>query len=854
MSGHLHLPIDDFLPEILASLRSERNIVITAAPGAGKTTRLPPALLDICDKKILVLEPRRMAAVAAAHRIAEENDWHVGEQIGYQVRFANKTNSQTRLIFMTEALLARQMLDDPELQEVDIVVLDEFHERSLHVDLALGLLRELQELGRDIKMVVMSATLEADKISAFLGHCPVVAVPGKLFDLQVNYQKNSQYLQTLPAFYENLVQTIKEAQSKTSHDLLVFLPGVGEIERTRDRLLDWADTKNVDLVILHGSLKLEEQRQVLQKGSSQRIILATNIAESSVTLDGVGTVIDTGLAKNVKQDHRTGFSRLELGRISLSSAIQRAGRAARQFPGVCYRLWNKMDELSFLKSDITEIQRVDLSESLLFLSAQGITDFQSFSWYEKPSLFAIENARQFLKIAGAIDQDDKISALGKQLLHFPLPIRLAKLMFAGIERGVPELAAQICAILQEKDFFKKDMASSFLADQLECDISARLYILQGFQEQRKTPAGVGYHSLQTVDQASRQILELARRIAPAAKAAVSLPSDESIKTLLAIAFSDRLCRRRGKTERGLMIGGRGVRLQNESLVKDSEFFIALNGLEGSNDSETVISLACGFNKDFVLKIFSQEIEKVHDVTFLEDKGQFFARDYRALWGLALDEPSLSPPSPEEVAAKLPQILSEKWDFILKQNEDLKLWWDRWRYLNRHREQLSESLQKKLESAEQDFERLKLEAFAQACLGEMRIQSIVEKDLVYFFESVIPAEITQAMIQQLPAKIKVPSGSLIRLHYPDDKPPFMEVRIQEIFGWVKTPRILFGQIPVTIHLLGPNFRPVQVTANLESFWKTGYAEVRKELRIKYPKHQWPEDPAEGVPEAKGRRRN
>ncbi len=854
MSEVPNLPIDDFLPEILTSLQRGRNLVITAAPGAGKTTRLPPALLDICEKKILVLEPRRMAAVAAAHRIAEERSWGVGEEIGYQVRFANKTKSKTRLVFMTEALLARQMIDDPELHDVDIVVLDEFHERSLHVDLALGLLRELQELGRDIKIVVMSATLEADRISAFLGSCPVISVPGKLFDLQINYQKNSQHLQTLPAFYDNLVQTIKDVHGKTSHDLLVFLPGVGEIERTREKLSDWAHSKGVDLVILHGSLKLEEQRQVLQKGSVQRIILSTNIAESSVTLDGVGAVIDTGLAKNVKQDHRTGFSRLELGRISLSSAVQRAGRAARQFPGVCYRLWNKMDELSFLKSDIAEIQRVDLSESLLFLSAQGIQDFQTFSWYEKPTPLAIENARQFLKMAEAIDQDDKITSLGKQLLHFPLPVRLAKLMLVGMERGVPELAAQICAILQEKDFLKKDLATSFAADQLECDISARLHVLHNFQQSRKSPAGVGYHSLQTVDQSSRQILDLARRMMPSAPAPKNSSSEDSIKILLALAFSDRLCRRRGKTERGLMVGGRGVRLQNESLVRDSEFFVALNGIEGSSDTDTVISLACGFNKEFVIKTFSQEIKKVHDVTFVEDKGQFFARDYRALWGLALDEPSFSPTSPEEAAEKLPQILSEKWDYVLKQNEGLKAWWERWQYLLRHREHLPEDLQKKLERTDDDFDRLKLEAFAQACLGETRISSITAKDLVYFFDNVIPPEIAETLSHQLPAKIKVPSGSLIRIHYPEDKPPFMEVRIQEIFGWMQTPQILFSQIPITIHLLGPNFRPVQVTSNLESFWRTGYAEIRKELRIKYPKHQWPEDPSEGVPEAKGRRRN
>lgn len=319
IAGSTHLPIDDFIDDILQKVTSHTNLVITAAPGAGKTTRLPPELLSVVAGKILVLEPRRMASIAAAHRVAEENNWLVGEEVGYQVRFVNKTSHKTRLIYMTEALLARHMIHHPELDDVDIVILDEFHERSLYVDLTLGLIRELQELGHHIKIVVMSATLEAEKIAEYLGNCPVISVPGKLFELTIRYQKSTQLLTPKYQFYEHLFQVIKEAQ-----------------------------------------------RIALQKSSAQRIILATNIAESSVTLDGVDTVIDSGLVKIMKQDLRTGFSRLEISRISLASAIQRAGRAARQFPGVCYRMWNQHDESSFVKSNIPEILCSDLSDSLLF--------------------------------------------------------------------------------------------------------------------------------------------------------------------------------------------------------------------------------------------------------------------------------------------------------------------------------------------------------------------------------------------------------------------------------------------------------------------------------------------------------
>lgn len=337
-AGSTHLPIDDFIDDILQKVTSHTNLVITAAPGAGKTTRLPPELLSVVAGKILVLEPRRMASIAAAHRVAEENNWLVGEEVGYQVRFVNKTSHKTRLIYMTEALLARHMIHHPELDDVDIVILDEFHERSLYVDLTLGLIRELQELGHHIKIVVMSATLEAEKIAEYLGNCPVISVPGKLFELTVRYQKSTQLLTPQYQFYEHLSQVIKEAQRQTDKDILVFLPGAREIERAKGNLLDWKESKKIEVITLHGSLPLEAQRIALQKSSAQRIILATNIAESSVTLDGVDTVIDSGLVKIMKQDLRTGFSRLEISRISLASAIQRAGRAARQFPGVCYRM------------------------------------------------------------------------------------------------------------------------------------------------------------------------------------------------------------------------------------------------------------------------------------------------------------------------------------------------------------------------------------------------------------------------------------------------------------------------------------------------------------------------------------
>jgi ATP-dependent helicase HrpB len=846
------LPIDSFIPEVQKQLSIGQNLVITASPGAGKTTRLPPALLSIVSKKIIVLEPRRMAAIAAAHRIAEECGWTVGNEVGYQVRFANKTSAKTRLIFMTEALLAKQMLDDPELNDVDLVILDEFHERSLHVDLALGLLRELQELGCPIKILVMSATLEADKISIYLGNCPTMTVPGKLFNLDLIYQKNSQSLKTFPAFYENLVSTIKQAQGKTPRDILVFLPGVGEIQRAQEALKDWADLQSIELMPLHGSLNLDDQRRALKKGSKQRILLSTNIAESSVTLDGVDTVIDSGLAKSMKQDYRTGFSRLELGRISLSSAIQRAGRSARQYPGFCYRLWNKTDELSFNKCDVAEIQRSDLTESILFLSAQGVRDFQNFTWFEKPNAMAIEKAVQFLKLTKAIDADFKITSTGRKILHFPLSVRLANLMLVASELALNPLGANLAAILQEKDFLRRDSVSNFIGDKTECDIAVRLDILSAFQKSGKSAREANFLGLQTVNQSAEQILTVSKKISlpndsgvPKNQRHSNDPSDDpaALKTLLLKSYPDRLCRRRGISDRALMVGGRGVKLQADSLVKSSEFFVALNGVEGNSDAETLVNLACGFSKEFILWNFKDEIKKTREVIYIEEKGQFFIQEFKSIYGLPLEEPSLSPASASDVEAKLPQILHDQWSLVLKNNEELSHWWDRVQF---YKQQEGLNFESKLPE-------LILEAFTQAALGENKLQNVFSKDLVYFFELVFPKDFIQILKKELPDKILVPSGSKIKVHYPLDKAPYLQVRIQEVFGMSETPKVFFEKKPLTFHLLGPNFRPMQVTANLESFWKNGYPEVRKELRIKYPKHQWPENPEDGIPEAKGKRK-
>jgi len=819
----ISLPIDSQLDAILASLKTHRTLVLSAAPGAGKTTRLPPRLLDLTDKKILVLEPRRIAAVAAAARIADEQNWNLGDQVGYQIRFDSKFSASTRLIFLTEALLNRKIIADPELSDVGIVVLDEFHERSQHVDLALGLLKEMQELSRpDLQIVVMSATLQADPIAQFLGDSDKIQVPGQSHPLDIQYLKTAQKLQTGFEFIETVTSQIPSAMStlKKGEHLLVFLPGVGEIERCADRLEPWTREKGHSLLKLHGSLSLEEQKQVLASTSESKIILSTNIAESSLTIDGVRAVMDSGLQRRSSIHPKTGFPSLEIARISKSSAIQRAGRAARQAPGRCYRLWSQLDELSMPVEETAEILRVDLSEALLFLASQGVRDFSGFSWFEPPAGDQIQKSEKHLRILGALTDTHELTGLGKELLKFPLPPRLGKLLLTAQSMGIGRTGADIAALLLEKDIVGKKSYDS----REECDILLRLDMLHrgGFK---------------SVERARSQLQKLLKADSRPATA-------DQVRKLLMEAFSDQLCRRRKSNEpRALMIGGRGVSLEPTSQVRTSEFFVALSVMEGMSSSETRVSLACGLTKEIVQQLGKSETKSW--VEFDEKTEKFMQQSAQSLilpnvGSLPLSDVRSQPARSEEIQEKLGEIAFEYRDKIIEKNENLKSWWQRF--------QIWLKVSEESGLTETDLK----EIFSQASFGENSLAALYEKDLIYFFESKLSGAIVQRFHSECPEFLQVPSGSRIRLNYSGPNPA-LEVRLQEVFGLNETPKIARGKLPLTLVLLGPNYRPVQVTQDLASFWKNGYPEVRKELRSRYPKHSWPDDPLTAPAQAKGRPR-
>lgn len=814
------LPIDAALPSILEKIKRAGALVLTADPGAGKTTRVPPALARAFPGKVLVLEPRRIAAIASALRVAEEQGWTVGEEVGYWVRHDPRFNDRTRLIFLTEALLTRRMLSDPRLEGISAVILDEFHERSIHCDLAIGLLKELRSLERpDLRLVVMSATIQAEKIAAFLDDAPVEEVPGRLFPMTIALDKNSQLLQTTPQFIDRVAAKIQEALTKTkAGDVLVFLPGVGEIERVKRQL----QPLPIEVHALHGRLEADEQKRVLRAGdpARRRVILATNVAESALTIDGVAVVVDAGLERVSRLHPKTMRPSLGLQRISKASATQRAGRSARQTEGHVFRLWNQFDERSMPDEIPAEILREDLCATLLFLAEMGIADFAGFSWYEAPAPAQLRHAADELLAIGALEKGAagfRITLLGKQMLSLPLHPRLAKIVIEAARLGMGEWGARFAVLLHEK--LPADKGGPAIAD-------AENDLLDRWDTWRRQ----GSRNLDRALAQIEQLMKIGKSAAPYDHARA--------QELFLRCFPDSLCRRRtGGGPKALMVGGRGVTLAPESQVRRADFFIALDFFEKEQGADTHVNAAIGLTEEFVRTKMGTEAKRDRTVRWDDERGDFYAFEGQTWRGLPLDTGSRGGAKPDEAFPFLVDHAEENWSELLAKNEALGAWIGRFL---------------KWKSTAELAPALRRAWIEAAAYGANNWKTLLEKDWVPFLETALePAELKE-LNRAVPRTLELPSGRHAPIHYPPDKAPYLETKMQELFGLPDGPVIL-GQ-KLTFHMLGPNFRPVQITSDLAGFWKSSYLEIRKELRIRYPKHYWPEDPLQAEPKifAKPRR--
>jgi ATP-dependent helicase HrpB len=769
------LPIDPHVPRIVDAVRRHRAAVVIAPPGSGKTTRVAPALT--ADGPVVLLQPRRVAARALARRIAEEQGWHVGAEVGWQVSLEREFGPGTLLLVATEGILTARLRSDPLLQEFRTVILDEFHERSLHADLALALVREAARAREELRVVVMSATLDAEPVSAFLGSCPVIEVSARSHPVEV-----------LHAPHLALETAVLQELEREGRHVLAFLPGAGEIARTRRRLAaTLGGRRDVDLLELHGSLSGEDQARALAPSARRKVVLATNLAETSLTIEGVTSVVDSGLCKVLRRDPATGIDRLETERVSQDAADQRAGRAGRTGPGRAIRLWDARERLEPHREP--EIRRVDLAAPLLDVLLWG-GDAATFGWFEPPPPEGIAAALELLDRLGAVESG-RPTALGRALRRLPLHPRLARLL---LDAGASREAAAACAALSE-----------------------------GFRPEGPLPTSPS-DLLALADRVSGAPLRVRRATEQIERLGHSaLPGEPGrrarglLEAVLA-AYPDRVARRRERGSRRLFLAsGHGAVLDAGSGVLEAEFLVAVDLVAGARGpgSEAVVRLASAIEPAW-LEPTDVQVDHVFD----ERAGTVRAFERTLHGALVLAERPV-PPDPGLAA----RMLAE-------------------RLLATGLGAASEPIVRRLRFAglEADVRQL----VEQACAGRTRLP---ELDL----GSWLPSATRRELERRAPESLVVPSGRRVALDYRADGTVGAAVKLQELFGLARTPRIGLRGEPVVLSLLAPNGRPVQTTSDLESFWTRTYPEVRRELRGRYPRHPWPEDPWSAVPTARARPR-
>jgi ATP-dependent helicase HrpB len=857
------LPIDPHLPEIVAALRTSPAAVIVAPPGAGKTTRVPVAMLQSGGivgaehPNIVMLQPRRVAARAAAVRIADENGWTLGREVGYHVRFDRKIGRETRLRVLTEGILNRQLLDDPYLEGVGAVVLDEFHERSLHTDVAIALLREVQQAVReDLKIVVMSATLEAEPVAKFLGGCPVIRTQGRTYPIEVlqspvvRGQEEEGAVKAVQEIVEGQTRMSAPPAQNVGRDILVFLPGAEEIRRVMRGLETLADRENLAVVPLHGSLTGDEQDRAIRpdRDGRRKVIAATNIAETSLTIEGVGVVIDSGLARVAGYDSQRGLDRLEVQRISRASATQRAGRAGRTGPGVAVRLWSEKEWDRMAEFETPEIQRVDLCATVLELHAWGTRDAREFGWYERPDEEILKSAEALLSMLGALNERGNITPVGRRLAGLPVHPRLGRLLLAAAESGLKREGATLAALISERDILRweRDESRDSLAAGAgrvigDSDLLMRMEMVEsGARDPRVDAAGLR-QVLRVRDELQRIGEKLLSGQMPMAAA-----SEQALLKLVLWAYPDRVCRRRGGQDRAVMVGGGGVRLSPDSVVKRADLFVAVDPRhdDRSHAREAFVRIASAIKAQWLEELFPTQIRREREVIYDESRERVVG--VARLWyrDLLLREDKDVPVDAPAAAAALRAIAAQRAPELFRADEEAQSVLARVALL---REKMPEHPWPAWNDAEL------AEILLRAAPGAKGLADLRALPLASILKASLQYPLDRLLEREAPETIEVPSGSRIRLRYSAGGEVVLAVRLQELFGWPATPRITAGRVPVKLELLAPNYRPVQVTSDLASFWASAYFHVRKDLKARYPKHAWPEDPLTAKPEAKGGRK-
>jgi ATP-dependent RNA helicase HrpB len=810
------LPIDEALPELTAVLRARNAAVLVAPPGAGKTTRVPLVLADepwAKGKKLLVLEPRRLAARAAAARMAATLGEAVGATVGYRVRFGSKVSRATRIEVVTEGIFTRMVLDDASLAGVGAVLLDEFHERSLDADLALALARDVQQgLREDLKLLVMSATLDGARVGKLLGapqgSAKVIESAGRAHAVETRYIGRD----VREPIERQVAETVVRALWAEAGSLLVFLPGAAEIRRTETLLRERIGDPLVDIVALYGALEADvrDWAIALSPAGRRKVVLATSIAETSLTIEGVRVVIDSGLARVPRYEPDVGLTRLETVRVSRASADQRRGRAGRTEPGVCYRLWDEPQTASLEPANKPEMLAADLSGFVLDLAHWGVADPSSLAFLDPPPAAALAEAKALLRELGAIDADGRITEEGRRLRNLPLPPRLARMVVDAAAFGEAELAAEVAVVLTERGLGGNDVDLAHRVDALRRERSNR----------------------------ARDARAIAGRWADVAGERRGEREGLSPGALLALAYPDRVARSRGAGGAFLLANGRGANVDPASALS-REPFLAVAEISGTAAQGRIV-LAAALTLAEIEAQFSDRIETRDEIAFDEGSASLRARRLRRLGAIALAEQVMKVVPDDATGRMLAEGIARLGIGRLPWTNALRQWRDRVMFLRKSEgDEWPDLSDAALVATAADW-------LAPALAGKTTMAALGADGLTQALHDLVPWNLKRRLDAEAPTHFTAPSGSSVPIDYEAEEGPKLSIRVQELFGLDRHPTIAGGRVPLVVELTSPAHRPVQVTRDLPGFWRGSYAAVKAEMKGRYPRHPWPDNPLAAPP--------
>jgi len=842
----INLPVDEVIPSLKAALDRANNAVLQAPPGAGKTTRVPLALLDeawLNGKRILMLEPRRLAARNAAYYMARQMGESVGETVGYRVRMDSRVSERTRIEVLTEGVFTRLLQADPALTGVGLAIFDEFHERSLQADVGLALCADIQSALRDdLRLLVMSATLDGEAVSKLLAHAPVITSTGRSFPVDIRYLPPEPRRAAGSAFLDHVAAAVKRAHAEESGSILVFLPGVGEIKRVERSLREAGLGAQTQICPLYGELAQDAQEQAILPATAGRrkVVLATTIAETSLTIEGIRVVIDSGRARVPRFDPVCGLTRLTTVNVSQASAEQRRGRAGRLGPGVCYRLWSEGAHHKLPEYNRPEILDADLASMALDVAQWGVGDPQALAWLDLPPPAHYAQAHQLLQELAALDNKGMITTHGRRMAQLAMHPRLAHMVLAGIELNLGALACDVAALLEERDVIRGER---------DADLKLRLQVLH---TGKPSPLALSQRERASrQEEIDRTACARVRKQAQQWRRQLQIPDRATERTqhvglLLAYAYPDRIAQHRpGKEPRYLLANGRGAAFARHEPLSAEEYIVAAH-LDGVQ-KEARIFLAAFISRAELEEHFTALIAP-RDIIEWDARNECVqARRQRHLGALILDDAPLNDPDPQAVTRSMLVGIRDMGINSLPWNKDLRAWRQRVQFLHRLEPQhWPDVTDERLLATLYDW-------LAPYLNGVTRRAHLNDIDLHAALTGLLSWEQQRALDKLAPTHFTVPSGSRIPIDY-DNDPPVLAVRLQEMFGLHETPRIAGGRVALLLHLLSPARRPVQVTQDLAGFWANSYFDVRKDLKGRYPKHYWPDDPLQAQATARAKPRS